>query len=66
MNDKYEILYQAFLKACKYLREHPPADAGWDGDMKILSLLVKASEDPEGLRWAHYFINEAMAEMEEE
>ena len=44
---------------------HPPADAGWDGDMTIISLLVDSKSDPEGVRWMKYFINEAMKEMEE-
>lgn len=63
--DKNELIKAAFRKACKYLREHPPADAGWDGDMTIISLLVDSKSDPEGVRWMKYFINEAMKEMEE-
>jgi hypothetical protein len=64
--DKNELIKAAFCKACKYLREHPPADAGWDGDMTILSLLIDAKSDPDGVRWMKYFINEAMKEMEGE
>lgn len=63
--DKVEIMRKAFLKACKYLREHPPADAGWDGDMDIIALLVDAKSDPDGKRWMHYFLREAMKEEEE-
>ena len=60
--DKVEIMRKAFLKACKYLREHPPADAGWDGDMNIIALLVDAKSDPDGKRWMRYFLNEVMKE----
>ena len=63
--DKNELIKVALRKACKYLREHPPADAGWDGDMNIISLLVDAKSDPDGIRWMKYFLNEAMKEMEE-
>lgn len=63
--DKVEIMRKAFLKACKYLREHPPADAGWDGDMDIIALLVDAKSDPDGKRWMSYFLREAMKEEEE-
>lgn len=48
--DKNELIKAALRKACKYLREHPPADAGWDGDMNIISLLVDAKSDPDGIR----------------
>ena len=60
--DKNETIKRAFRKACKYLREHPPADAGWDGNMEIISLLVDAKNDPEGVRWMRYFLNEVMKE----
>ena len=63
--DKNELIKAALRKACKYLREHPPADAGWYGDMNIISLLVDAKSDPDGIRWMKYFLNEAMKEMEE-
>ena len=63
--DKVEIMRKAFLKACKYLREHPPVDAGWDGDMNIIQLLVDAKSDPEGMRWMRYFLNEVLKEESE-
>ena len=63
MEDKYTILYNAFLKACKYFRDHPPFDAGMDGDMEILSLIVDAESDPEGIRWANYFLIKAKEEL---
>ena len=57
-----ELVRKAFLKACKYLREHPPADAGWNGDMEIIQLIIDAKSDPEGRRWMHYFLNEVLKE----
>ena len=64
--DKNELIKAALHKACKYLREHPPADAGWDGYINIISLLVDAKSDPDGIRWMKYFLNEAMKELEGE
>ena len=64
--DKVEVMRKAFLKACKYLREHPPADAGWNGDMEIIQLVVDAKSDPEGKRWMRYFLKEVMEEEEAE
>ena len=60
--DKNKMIKRAFRKACKYLRDYPPADAGYDGDMEIISLLVDAKSDPEGVRWMLYFLNEVMKE----
>ena len=48
--DKNEVIFKAFEKACKYLRDHPPADAGWEGDTEVLGLIVDAKSDPEGAR----------------
>ena len=60
--DNNEMIKKAFRKACKYLRDHPPADAGWDDNMEIIPLVVDAKSDPEGVRWMRYFLNEAMKE----
>lgn len=57
-----EVIKRALLRACKYLREHPPADAGWDGDMEIISLLIDAKSDPEGTRWVNYFVKKVIDE----
>ena len=59
-----EVVRLAFHKACKYLRDHPPCDAGWDGDMSIIRLLVDAEGDPNGERWANYFVKQVLDEME--
>lgn len=64
--EKVELMRRAFLKACKYLREHPPADAGWNGDMEIIQLIVDAKSDPDGKRWMRYFLSEVMKEEEAE
>lgn len=62
--DKNEVIFRAFQKACKYFRDHPPADAGWNGDMEVISLLLDAKKDPEGERWMLYFINKVLDEIE--
>lgn len=64
--EKLEVYQKAFAKACKYLREHPPCDAGFDGNMTIIKLLVDAQSDPDGKRWMAHFINEVMLENQEE
>lgn len=60
--DKNQVIFLALQKACKYLREHPPADAGW-GDTETLSLIMDAKSDPQGERWMLYFINEVLDDM---
>ena len=62
--ENYEVYRKAFRKACKYLRQHPPCDAGWDGDMEIIKLIVDAESDPEGVRWMAHFIHEVLQEEE--
>ena len=63
--DKNEVIFRAFQKACKHLREHPPYDAGYGNDLETLSCIVDAKSDPEGARWMLYFINKALDEMED-
>lgn len=63
MYSQQDLIYYAFRKACKYFRDHPPYDAGMDGDMEILSLIVDAESDPEGIRWANYFLIKAKEEL---
>lgn len=62
--DKNEVIFKAFEKACKYLRDHPPVDASWEGDTEVLGLIVDVKSDPEGECWMLYFINKALDEME--
>ena len=62
--DKNEVIFRAFRKACKYFRDHPPFDAGYDGNLEIISCVVDGKSDPEGERWMLYFINKALDEME--
>ena len=61
--DKNEVIFRAFKKACKYMREHPPCDAGWEGDMEIISCVADGKSDPEGERWMLYFINKVLDDM---
>lgn len=61
--DKNEVIFRAFRKACKYFRDHPPFDAGYDGNPEIISCVVDGKSDPEGERWMLYFINKALDEM---
>ena len=61
--DKNEVIFRAFKKACKYFRDHPPFDAGYDGDCEIISCVVDGKSDPEGERWMLYFIDKALDEM---
>ena len=61
-----DLFYYALRKACKYFRDHPPYDAGMDGDMEILSLIIDAESDPEGIRWFNYFLIKTKEELEGE
>ena len=61
-----DLFYLAFRKACKYFRDHPPFDAGLDGDEEILSLIVDAESNPEGIRWANYFLIKTKEELDRE
>lgn len=61
--DKNEVIFCAFKKACKYMREHPPCDAGWEGDMEIICCVADGKSDPEGERWMLYFINKVLDDM---
>jgi hypothetical protein len=49
--DKNEVIFRAFRKACKYFRDHPPFDAGYDGNPEIISCVVDGKSDPKGERW---------------
>ncbi len=60
--DKNDLLRLSFMKACKYLREHPPCDAGWDGDPEIINCVIDAKSDPDGYRWMAYFLDKVEAE----
>ena len=46
------------MLACKFLREHPPADTC--EHMELVSLVYDAKSDPDGARWAAYFIQQVL------
>ena len=63
-NDKEnKVIKRAFSLACKFLREHPPADTC--EHMELIYLVYDAKSDPQGARWAGYFVQQALDEMEE-
>ena len=63
-NDKKnEVIKRAFSLACKFLREHPPEDTC--EHMELIHLVYDANSDPHGVRWAEYFIQQVLDEMEE-
>lgn len=56
--DKNEVIKQAFMLVCKFLREHPPEDTC--EHMELISLVYDAKSDPDGARWAAYFIQQVL------
>ena len=60
-HDKNEVIKRAFSLACKFLREHPPADTC--EHMELVHLVYDAKSDPHGARWAAYFIQQALDEI---
>ena len=60
---KNEVIKRAFSLACKFLRQHPPNDTC--EDMELIYLVYDGKSDPQGARWATYFIQQALDEMEE-
>lgn len=54
---RQDIIIKAFAAACKFLREHPPADACEMED--IIPLVYWSNDDPAGARWASYFLGQA-------
>ena len=61
-NKKDKVIKQAFSLACKFLREHPPNDTC--EHMELIYLVCDGKSDPQGVRWAKYFIQQALDEME--
>ena len=62
--DRNELIYKAFQKACKCLREHPPCDAGYEPEFLPL-IMGGMIDDPEGKRWMVYFLQKVLAEEKE-
>lgn len=58
---KNEVIKRAFSLACKFLREHPPSDTC--EYMELIHLVYDAKSDPNGARWAAYFIQQALDEI---
>jgi hypothetical protein len=60
---KNEVIKRAFSLACKFLREHPPEDTC--EHIELVRLVYDGKSDPQGVRWAGYFVQQALDEMEE-
>lgn len=59
---KNQVIKRALALACQFLREHPPYDTC--DSIELASLVVDGKSDPQGSRWALYFIQQALDEME--
>ena len=62
-HDKNDVLRRAFTIACRFLREHPPHDTC--AHVELVSLVYDAKSDPDGVRWAQYFVQRALDELNE-
>lgn len=60
---KNQVIKRAFALACQFLREHPPNDTC--EHMELVQLVYDGASDPEGTRWALYFIQQALDEIME-
>lgn len=56
--DRNKVIELAFRKACEFLREHPPADTC--DHIEIVQLVYDGKSDPQGRRWAGYFLQQAI------
>lgn len=56
-----KIAYTALCKACKFMRISPPGNLD-EYTPDLISCLVGGMDDPEGMKFVHYFLNQAMAE----
>ena len=60
-DDKNKVIKRAFALACQFLREHPPEDTC--EHMELVQLVYDGKSDPQGSRWALYFIQQALDEI---
>lgn len=58
---KNQVIKRAFALACQFLREHPPNDTC--EHMELVQLVYDGKSDPQGSRWASYFIQQALDEI---
>lgn len=54
---KQEVITEAFLTACKFLRKYSPTDACEMED--IIPLIYWQEDDPAGTCWAAHFLKQA-------
>lgn len=59
--DKNELIFKAFKKVGKFLREHPPADTCYSTEF-IAMVAGGMNRDPEGEEWLCYFLNQVIEE----
>ena len=58
---KNQVIKRAFALACQFLREHPPHDTC--EHIELVQLVYNGKSDPQGSRWALYFIQQALDEI---
>ena len=63
--ERNEIIEKAFLKACKFLRQHPPSEDALT-NIDICGCIYWGDSDPEGAAWVGYFVSEVLREEKEE
>lgn len=54
-----EVIEQAFARACKFIRDHPPIMDSLD-EIGIVDCIYQGDTDPKGLAWAKYFIDQVL------
>ena len=61
--DRNKVIELAFRKACKFMRDHPAYDTC--EHIELVQLVFDGKSDPEGRRYAGYFLQQAIDELKE-
>jgi hypothetical protein len=61
--EREKVIKLAFRKACEFLRNHPPEDTC--DHVELVQLVYDGKSDPQGCRWAAYFLQQAIDELKE-
>lgn len=65
MNKTVKILITALKKACKFIRENPPADIEAYNSENLFKALIAGADEPDGEEYIYYFLDQALIDMGE-
>lgn len=64
MSKTVKILFIALKKACKFIRENPPANIEAYNSEILFKALITGADDPDGEEYIYYFLDQALKEVE--